>query len=81
MIPGIERVAENSFDKAVKIAEAVDFSDGWRIYADARDIVPIGLAKLAMRDMMIVESQQRAREESFSLPKFLKKLIGAIGNW
>ena len=81
LIPGIERVAENSFDKVVRIAEAVEFSDGWCIYDDARDIVPVGLMKLAMRDMMIIESQQKAREENFSLMKFMKKLIGALGNW
>ena len=81
MIPGVKGVAENSFDKTVKIAEAVDFSDGWGIYHDARDIVPIGLAKMAMRDMMIIESQQKAREESLGFMKFTKKLIGALGNW
>ena len=81
LIPGVKGVAENSFDKTVKIAEAVDFSDGWGIYHDARDIVPIGLAKMAMRDMMIIESQQKAREESLGFMKFTKKLIGALGNW
>ena len=81
LIPGIESVAENSFDKPVRVATVMDLNDGKGIYDDARDIVPLGLMKLAMRDLHIIKAKQEISEESFSLMKFTKKVIGALGNW
>ena len=81
LIPGIEGVAANIFDKPVQIAKAANVSERGIIYGDARDIVPLGLLKLAMRDLKIMQNRREAGEENLSPGKFLMKVLKAIVNW
>ncbi len=81
LIPGIDGVAANIFDKPVRIAKAANVSERGIIYGDARDIVPLGLLKLAMRDLKIMQNRREAGEENLSPGKFLMKVLKAIVNW
>ncbi len=81
LIPGVEGVAENILDKQVQIVKAVDDDGKGVIYKDARDVVPLGLLKLAVRDMNMAKTIQEANEGGDSPLSFLRKLFGALWNW
>ena len=61
--------------------KAANVSERGIIYGDARDIVPLGLLKLAMRDLKIMQNRREAGEENLSPGKFLMKVLKAIVNW
>ena len=81
LIPGIDGVAASVFGKDVQIAKPANVSEKGIIYGDTRDVVPLGLLKLAMRDLDVVQNSLGAGEENLSAFKMFMKILRAIVNW
>lgn len=80
LIPGATELAEQVFGKPVRVAEPIELAGG-RIYEDSRDVVPIGLLKMGVRDYKVRETLRDAGEEKLTAFQFIAKVRDALLNW